>query len=76
MNEIKYPRGKLWTTKQIEDNLNSGIFSEYFNEEFAYLQNTVLLAENLLPTKLMQPVKCAPPINFQIFYISTINNEP
>ncbi|MFA6767034.1 MAG: hypothetical protein WCR86_01230 [Parabacteroides sp.] len=46
MNEIKQSRGKLWTTKQIEENLNSGIFSEYFNEEFAYLQNTVLLAEN------------------------------
>lgn len=46
MNQIKKPGGKLWTTKQIEENLESGVFSEYFEQEFAYLQNTVLLAEN------------------------------
>lgn len=46
MNQIKQPDGKLWTSKQIEENLGSGIFSEYFEQEFAYLQNTVLLAEN------------------------------
>lgn len=39
--------GKLWTSKQIEENLGSGIFSEYFEQEFPYLQNTVLLAENI-----------------------------
>ena len=37
--------GKLWTVKQIEDNLNKGIFSGYFEKEFPYLQNTILLAE-------------------------------
>ena len=46
MNQIKQPNGKLWTTKQIEANLGSGVFSEYFEQEFDYLQNTVLLAEN------------------------------
>lgn len=46
MNRIKQPGGKLWTSKQIEENLGTGIFSEYFEQEFAYLQNTVLLAEN------------------------------
>lgn len=46
MNEIKQPEGKLWTSKQIEENMGSGVFSEYFEQEFAYLQNTVLLAEN------------------------------
>lgn len=46
MNQIKQPNGKLWTAKQIEENLGSGVFSEYFEQEFAYLQNTVLLAEN------------------------------
>lgn len=40
----KHP-GKLWTTKQIADNLKSGIFSGYFEKEFPYLQNTLLLAE-------------------------------
>lgn len=38
--------GKLWTTKQIEENLGTGLFSEYFEKEFTYLQNTILLAEN------------------------------
>lgn len=38
--------GKLWTVKQIEENLPSGVFSEYFEQEFAYLQSTILLAEN------------------------------
>lgn len=46
MNEIKQPNGKLWTSKQIEENLGAGVFSEYFEQEFAYLQNTILLAEN------------------------------
>lgn len=39
--------GKLWTTKQIEENLQSDIFSEYFVREFPYLQNTILLAESI-----------------------------
>ena len=47
MDQIKQPNGKLWTSKQIEENLGSGVFSEYFEQEFAYLQNTVLLAEKL-----------------------------
>lgn len=37
--------GKLWTVRQIEDNLGKGIFSGYFEKEFPYLQNTILLAE-------------------------------
>lgn len=39
--------GKLWTAKQIQDNMESNIFSEYFEKEFPYLQNTILLAEGL-----------------------------
>lgn len=38
--------GKLWTTKQIQENLDSGVFGSAFEKEFPYLQNTVLLAEN------------------------------
>lgn len=41
----KKREGKLWTTKQIEENMNKGVFSEAFEKEFPYLQNTVLLAE-------------------------------
>lgn len=44
---VKRPGGKLWTAKQIEENLHSGIFSEYFVQEFSYLQNTILLAESI-----------------------------
>lgn len=42
----KNNQGKLWTAKQIEENIGSGIFSGYFEEEFPYLQNTILFAEN------------------------------
>lgn len=45
--QIKKDTGKLWTVKQIEENLNSGIFSDYLKEEFGYLQSTVLFVENL-----------------------------
>lgn len=47
---VKYigpANGKLWTKKQIEDNLGKGVFSKYFEEEYPYLQNTVLLAEDI-----------------------------
>ena len=39
-------KGKLWTIKQIEENLGKGVFGEAFEKEFPYLQNTVLLAES------------------------------
>lgn len=55
MERIKRPGGKLWTSKQIEENLGSGVFSEYFEQEFAYLQNTVLLAENFCYTDATCP---------------------
>lgn len=42
---IKKDEGKLWTRKQIEENLGKGVFSEYFEKEYPYLKNTVLLAE-------------------------------
>ena len=45
MDLCKRKTGKLWTVKQIEDNLGKGVFSGYFEAEFPYLQNTVLLAE-------------------------------
>ena len=48
MEKIKRPSGKLWTTKQIEENLGAGVFSEYFEQEFGYLQNTILYAEKFL----------------------------
>lgn len=46
LEQCKKAEGKLWTTKQIEENLGTGVFSEYFEQEFSYLQNTILLAES------------------------------
>jgi hypothetical protein len=39
--------GKLWTVKQIEANMGTDLFSEYFHKEFPYLQSTVLAADNV-----------------------------
>lgn len=41
--DLELQEGKLWTTKQIEENIGSGIFSECFELEYEYLKNTVLL---------------------------------
>jgi hypothetical protein len=46
---IRHTDGKLWTKKQIEANLHKGVFSEYFEKEYACLQHTVLLSEELYP---------------------------
>ncbi len=46
LDPLKEKNGKLWSVRQIEENLPHGIFSEYFEKEFPYLKNTVLLAEN------------------------------
>lgn len=51
MEEYKRKSGKLWTTKQIEENIGKGVFSGYFEMEFPYLQNTVLLAEQFCMCK-------------------------
>lgn len=47
MNQLKRLHGKLWTSKQIDENLGKGLFSEYFEKEYSYLKNTVLLAEKI-----------------------------
>lgn len=49
--------GKLWSIQQIEENLGKGIFSVYFEREFSYLKNTILLAENLCLCGEQQEVK-------------------
>ena len=46
MDKCKMKGAKLWTTKQIEEDLGKGVFSTYFEQEFPYLKNTVLFAEN------------------------------
>lgn len=49
--------GKLWSIQQIEENLGKGIFSVYFEREFSYLKNTILLAENLCLCSEQQEAK-------------------
>ena len=46
LNQLSKHGGKLWSTAQIEENLDKGIFSVYFEREYPYLKNTILLAEN------------------------------
>lgn len=46
LGRCKERLGKLWTSKQIEENIGTGLFSEYFEKEFVYLQNTVLMVEH------------------------------
>jgi len=55
MDKLKTANGKLWTAKQIEENMNSGIFSGYFKEEFPYLQKTILFAENFCCANVDKP---------------------
>ena len=47
LNQIEKQTGKLWTSKQIEENIDSSIFSDYLKDEFEYLQTTVLFVENM-----------------------------
>ena len=42
-NTLNLQGGKLWTPKQIDDNIGNNIFSECFELEFEYLKNTVLM---------------------------------
>ena len=49
--------GKLWSIQQIEENLGKGIFSVYFEREFSYFKNTILLAENLCLCSEQQEAK-------------------
>lgn len=46
LDAVKEKNGKLWSVRQIEENLGHGVFSEYFEKEFSYMKNTILLAEN------------------------------
>jgi len=45
---IKFKRGKWWTQKHIEENLNKEVFSLCFEREYEVLQNTVLLANRIV----------------------------
>ena len=44
---FQLPPGKFWLSRQIEENLGKGVFSEYFEKEFPYLKNTLLFANQV-----------------------------
>ena len=41
MHALKQDGGKFWSEKEIELNLGKGVFSKYFEEEYALLKSTV-----------------------------------
>jgi hypothetical protein len=43
LNKINLNDGKWWTSKQIKENLNTGLFSALFEKEFEFLESTVLM---------------------------------
>lgn len=50
-DKMQLPQGRTWTEKQIDDNLQKGIFSELFETEYEILRNTILMAEKLIYEK-------------------------
>jgi hypothetical protein len=48
LNTLHLEEGKWWTGKQIEDNLNTGLFSSYFEKEYEFLSTTILMADRLM----------------------------
>lgn len=44
---LQLKSGKWWTSNQIDENLNSGIFSEYFENEYELLNKTILLVDRI-----------------------------
>ena len=47
VQNLRQSSGKWWTSQQIRENMSKGIFSEYFEKEFEFLNNTVLLADRI-----------------------------
>ena len=48
LENVNLGNGKWWTSKQIEENLNTGVFSEYFEKEFDFINSTILMAEKMI----------------------------
>jgi hypothetical protein len=47
-NDLQIGEGKWWTSKQIEENLKTGLFSTYFEKEYELLNTTILMADRLM----------------------------
>jgi len=48
VSELNLENGKWWTSKQIEDNMGTGLFSTHFEKEYELLNATVLMADKLM----------------------------
>ena len=48
VDNLNLMEGKWWYEKQIEENLNKGLFSEFFEKEYEVLRNTILLANKAI----------------------------
>ncbi|MCW1736102.1 hypothetical protein [Anaerorudis cellulosivorans] len=46
-NSMHLEGGKLWTESQIEENIGNNLFSECFELEYEYLENTILMVRHL-----------------------------
>ena len=53
---VEHSGGKLWTAKQIKENIGKRVFSGYFEQEYPYLQNTALLADHSLAIATHSPI--------------------
>jgi hypothetical protein len=48
LKKIDLSIGKWWTARQIQDNLGATIFSDYFEQEFEFINSTILMAEKIM----------------------------
>jgi len=48
LSDKRFVGGKLWTLRQIEDNLDKGFFSEYFEHEFDHLKDIIEIREKYM----------------------------
>jgi hypothetical protein len=48
LQKIDLSNGKWWMSKQIIDNLHTGLFSDHFEKEFEFVNKTVLMAEKIV----------------------------
>jgi hypothetical protein len=48
LQKLNLSNGKWWMSKQIIDNLHTGLFSNSFEKEFEFVNKTVLMAEKIV----------------------------
>ena len=51
--QLRLGEGKWWMSKQIEENLNTGLFSDCFEKEYEFLKETIIMADKLMRSDLI-----------------------